>query len=38
MFVGGIVVEHRMDQLTGGDFALDGVEEADQFAMAVALR
>ena len=27
MFVGGIVVEHRMDQLAGRDFALDGVEE-----------
>src|SRR6516165_1741795 len=37
MFVGGIVVEHRMDQLAGRDFALDGVEEADEFAVAVAL-
>ena len=37
MFVGGIVVEHRMDQLTGGDLALAGVEEADEFAVAVAL-
>ena len=37
MFVGGIVVEHRMDQLAGRDFALDGVEEADEFAVAMAL-
>ena len=37
MFVGGIVVEHRMDQLTGGDFAFDGVEKADEFAVAVTL-
>jgi hypothetical protein len=37
MFVGGIVVEHRMDQLSGGDFAFDGVEEADEFAAALAL-
>jgi hypothetical protein len=37
MFVGGIVVEDRMDQLTGGNFALDGVEEADEFSVAVRL-
>jgi hypothetical protein len=30
---GGVVVERRMDQLTGGDFAFDGVEEADEFAV-----
>ena len=35
--MGGIVVEHRMDQLAGRDFALDGVEKADEFAVAVAL-
>jgi hypothetical protein len=37
MLVGGIVVEHRMDQLAGRDVALDGIEEADEFAVAVAL-
>src|SRR5215510_6046778 len=37
MLVGGIVVEYRMDQLAGRDFALDGIEEADEFAVAVAL-
>jgi hypothetical protein len=35
--LGGIVVEHRVDQLAGRDPALDGVEEADEFAVAVAL-
>src|SRR5262249_40414634 len=29
--------EHRMDQLAGGDLALDGIEEADELAVAVAL-
>ena len=37
MFVGGIVVEHRVDQLAGRDLALDGIEEADEFDVAVAL-
>jgi len=37
MFVGGIVVEHRVDRLVGRDLALDSVEEADEFDMAVAL-
>jgi hypothetical protein len=37
MFVGGIVVEHRMDRLLGRDLAFDGVEEADEFEVAVAL-
>ncbi len=37
MFVGGIVVEHRVDQLAGRDLALDGIEKADEFAVAVAL-
>jgi hypothetical protein len=26
-----------MDRLVGRDFALDGIEEADEFAVAVAL-
>ena len=37
MFVSGIVVEHGVDQLAGRDLALDGVEKADEFEMAVAL-
>src|SRR5271156_4068605 len=37
MFVGGIVVEHRVDRLLGRDLAFDGVEEADEFEVAVAL-
>src|ERR1700747_570230 len=37
MLVGGIVVEHRMDQLAGRYVALDRIEEADEFAVAVAL-
>jgi hypothetical protein len=37
MLVGGIVVEHRVDRLLGRDLAFDGVEEADEFDMAVAL-
>ena len=37
MLVGGIVVEDRMDRLAGGNFALDGVEEADELLMPVAL-
>jgi hypothetical protein len=31
------LVEHRMNQPAGRDFTLDGVEEADEFAVAVAL-
>ena len=30
MLVGGVVVEDRMDGLADGNFALDGVEEADE--------
>ena len=37
MFVGGIVVEHRVDRLLGRDLAFDGVEEADEFEVAVPL-
>src|SRR5215469_9969545 len=37
MLVGGIVVEDNVDQLAGRDLALDGIEEADEFAMPVAL-
>jgi hypothetical protein len=37
MFVGCVVVEHCVDHLAGGDLALDGVEEADEFDVTVAL-
>ena len=37
MLMGGVVVEDRMDCLAGRNFALDGVEEADEFLMPVAL-
>ena len=37
MFVGGIVVGHCVDQLASRDFALDGIEKADEFEVAVAL-
>jgi hypothetical protein len=37
MLVGGVVVEHRVDQLAGRDLALDGIEETDELAVAVAL-
>ena len=36
MFVGGIVVEDDADQLACCDVVLDGIEEADEFAMTVA--
>ncbi len=37
MLVGGVVVEHRVDELAGRDLALDGIEETDELAVAVAL-
>jgi hypothetical protein len=37
MLMGDIVVEHRVDRLAGRDFALDGVEEADEIEVAGAL-
>ena len=37
MLVCGIVVEHRMHQLAGGHLTLDGIQETDEFAVAVAL-
>ena len=37
MLVRGIVVEHRVYPLPGWDLAFDGIEEADEFEMAVAL-
>ena len=37
MFVGGVVVEDDMDQLASRDLALDGIEKADEFEVAVAL-
>ena len=35
MFVGGLVVEHGMDNPASRDLALNGVEKADEFAVAV---
>lgn len=37
VFVGGIIVEHGMDELFGGNLALDGIEEADEFLVPMAL-
>ena len=37
MLVGGIVVEDNMDRPIGRDLALDSIEEADEFGVAVAL-
>ena len=37
VFVGGVIVENHVDRLVGRDLALDSVEEADEFDMAVAL-
>src|ERR1700747_2544604 len=37
MFVGGVVVEHRVDQLASWNLALDGIEKADEFEVAMAL-
>jgi quaternary ammonium compound-resistance protein SugE len=37
MFVGGVVVENDMDRLASRDLALDGIEKADKFEVAVAL-
>ena len=37
MLVGGVVVEDRMDALADWDLGLDGVEEADEHLVAVAL-
>src|SRR5215467_2304229 len=37
VFVRGIVVEHRVDHLAGRDLALDRVEKADEFTVAVPL-
>ena len=37
MFVGRVVVENDVDHLAGRHRPLDGIEEADEFLMAVAL-
>ena len=37
MLVGGVVVEDHMDALADLDLGLDGVEEADEHLVAVAL-
>ena len=35
LFVGGIVVDDGVDDFSGRDGALDGVEEANEFLMAM---
>jgi hypothetical protein len=35
MFVGGVVIKHRVDHLAGGEPALNGIEKADEFDVAV---
>jgi hypothetical protein len=37
MLVGGVVVEDHVDGLCSGNLGLDGVEEADELLMAMAL-
>ena len=37
MLVRGLVVEHHVDELAGRHGGLDGVEEADELAMAMTL-
>ncbi len=37
MLVGGIVVEDDMDRPIGRDLALDSIEEANKFEMAMPL-
>ena len=36
VLVGGIVVEHRVDQLAGWDLALDGIEAAADLSRALS--
>src|SRR5260370_1865000 len=37
MLMGGVVVDDDVDDLTGGDFGFDGLEEADEIPMPVPL-
>ena len=37
VLVGRVIVEDDVDRLVGGDLALNGVEKADEFEVAVAL-
>jgi hypothetical protein len=37
MLVGGVVVDHSFDQFSSWHLTLDGVEEANESGMAVAL-
>src|SRR5437763_8517594 len=37
MLVSGVVVKDCVDDLAGGNFALDGIEKADQLLMGVPL-
>jgi hypothetical protein len=37
MLVGGVVVDNAMDELTGRNGCLDGIEEADEFLVSMLL-
>ena len=37
MLVGGVIVEDGVGSLSGWNLALDGLQEADEFLMAMAL-
>ena len=37
VFMGGIIVEHGMDELFGGYLALDGIEKANELLVSMAL-
>ena len=37
MLVGGVVVDDDVDDLAGGDLGFDGIEEADELLMPMAL-
>ena len=37
MLVRGIIIEHCVDQFAGWHLTLDGIQETDEFALAVAL-
>ena len=37
MFVRGVIIQNNMDDLACGDLCLDGIQEADELLMPVAL-
>jgi len=37
VFVSGVVVENGMDEFAGGNFRVDGVEEADELLIGMVL-